>query len=137
MAPLTAARNTRRKGDGNKARTFSLPVKANTKIYAGSLVVVDAGYAAPGRTATGLKVVGRAKTTVDNTGGAAGDKTIEVERGVFKWANSAAGDLIAQADVLNSCFIVDDQTVAKTDGTGTRSAAGTIVQVDSDGVWVE
>ncbi|MFB0515162.1 MAG: hypothetical protein ACETWG_00985, partial [Candidatus Neomarinimicrobiota bacterium] len=33
-------------------------------------------------------------------------------------------------------YIVDDQTVAKTDGTGTRSPAGFIEDVDSNGVWV-
>ena len=34
-------------------------------------------------------------------------------------------------------YIVDDETVAKTDGTATRSAAGKVVGLDSDGVWVE
>ena len=33
--------------------------------------------------------------------------------------------------------MVDDQTVAKTDGTGTRSAAGVVVNVDALGVWVD
>jgi hypothetical protein len=31
---------------------------------------------------------------------------------------------------------VDDQTVAKTDGTGARSVAGKVFDVDSGGVWV-
>ena len=34
------------------------------------------------------------------------------------------------------CYIVDDQTVAKTDGSSARSKAGTIVNVDDQGVWV-
>jgi hypothetical protein len=33
--------------------------------------------------------------------------------------------------------VVDDQTVAKTNGSSTRSVAGIVRQVDSDGVWVE
>jgi hypothetical protein len=37
----------------------------------------------------------------------------------------------------NDCYIVDDQTVAKTNGTATRSIAGKIRAVDAQGVWVE
>ena len=42
-----------------------------------------------------------------------------------------------QADVGADCYIVDDQTVAKTNGTNTRSVAGKIIAVDADGVWVK
>jgi hypothetical protein len=41
------------------------------------------------------------------------------------------------ADVGKQCYLVDDQTVAKTDGTNTRSPAGFVRDVDADGVWVE
>jgi hypothetical protein len=33
--------------------------------------------------------------------------------------------------------LVDDQTLAATDGAGTRSEAGDIYDVDDDGVWIE
>jgi hypothetical protein len=139
VAALTAVRLTPQLGNPSSVTIakLKLPMKASTKIYAGSLVCIDAGYAAPARTATGLVVVGRAESTVDNSAGAAGDKVIEVCRGTFKWANSSAGDLIAQADVGKLVYAVDDQTVAKTDGTGARTAAGVAWQIDSDGVWVE
>jgi hypothetical protein len=138
MAALTAARaHTPRLGDSAFIDLWKLPVKASTKIWAGSLVVIDAGYAAPATTALGKIVVGRAEQTVDNSSGSAGAKVIEVRRGTFKWNNSASGDLIAQADVGKICYAVDDQTVAKTDATGTRSPAGIIMQVESDGVLVE
>lgn len=133
MTALSAERNTKERiGD-----VIGLPVKANTKCYLGGLAVIDAGYAAPGRTATALVAAGRFEETVDNTGGAAGDKTALVKRGIYKFANSAAGDLIAQADVGADCYVVDDQTVAKTSATNTRSRAGKIVAVDNDGVWVQ
>lgn len=126
---LSQPRNT-----PEKAREpYGPPVKANTKVWQGSLVVLDAGYAAPGRAATGLQALGRAAETVDNTGGAAGDKWVKVEPGVFRWANF---DSIAQADRGQLAYVVDDQTVAKADGSGTRSIAGTIMDVDSSGVWV-
>lgn len=132
--PLTADRNTARRAGTD----FSAPVAAATKIYAGGIVCLDAsGNATPGAAATTLTPVGRAKATVDNTG-AAGVLSVEVERGVFKYANSAAADLITRAEIGDVCYIVDDATVAKTNGGSTRSRAGLICDVDADGqVWVE
>lgn len=131
MAALTQARNT----PAREGTILGFPVKAATTIHQGSLVVIDAGYLAPGRVATTLIAVGRAEETV--TAVAAGDAMCSVAQGTFKFANSAAGDLIAQADVGANCYIVDDQTVAKTSGTNTRSVAGKVVAVDADGVWVK
>jgi hypothetical protein len=111
-------------------------VAAATEIFAGGLIVLNAGVAEPGSEATDLKAVGRAEEYVDNSAGSAGDKTVRVRRGLFRFANSAGGDEITLADVGGSAYIVDDQTVAKTDNTGTRSAAGTIEDVDDAGVWV-
>ena len=131
MAALTTPRNTKERiGD-----TFGFPVKAATACLQGGLAVLDAGYAAPGRTATTLIAVG---VFQDNaTAVAAGDATASVKRGIFKLGNSTAGDLIAQANVGADCYIVDDQTVALTNGGATRSRAGKIVAVDADGVWVQ
>jgi hypothetical protein len=134
MTALTADRDTPRR-DGVQ---YSDPVAAATVIYAGSLVVLDAsGDAVPASTATGLIVRGIAQEHVDNGAGAAGDLRVETRRGVFRLANSAAADLITRAEIGDTAYIVDDQTVAKTDGTGTRSAAGVIRDVDAAGVWVQ
>lgn len=128
---LTADRNTAR---AERANVKLLGVAAATKIYGGSIVCRNsAGYAVKGAAALGLRVVGRANEQVDNSAGANGDLTIKVEEGVFLWANSAAGDQIGIADIGNRCFIVDDQTVAKTSGAGTRSPAGRIVGLDAIG----
>jgi len=134
FAALTADRDT----TSRESVIFSYPVAAAKKIYAGSLVVLDAsGNAEPGTTATGKVAIGRAREFIDNSAGAAADLNVEVEQGTFRWGNSSAGDAITKAEIGDTCYIVDDQTVAKTDGTGTRSAAGKIVDVDSDGVWVK
>lgn len=134
MTALTKDRNTVRR-DGVQ---FSDPVAAATRIFAGSLVCLDAsGNAVPGSTATTLKARGLAQEQVDNSAGAAGDLRIEIRRGVFPFANSAGADEITRVDIDATAYIVDDQTVAKTNGTSTRSAAGVIRDVDSDGVWVE
>lgn len=129
---LSADRNTKsRPGD-----IFSYPVLTGVTIYAGALVVLDAnGYAKPGITATGLIAVGRAEERVTNAG-ASGSVTVQIQRGVYHYDNSAAADTITAAEVGDTCYIVNDETVAKTDGTGTRSPAGKVVAVDTDGVWV-
>lgn len=134
MAALTEPRTTAKR-DG---KTFGRAMATAKKIYEGSLVCLNAtGFATPGAVATTLKADGLAIETVDNTGGADGDKTVRVEKGTFRFANSAAGDAITQADIGGTAYIVDDQTVAKTNGTNTRSAAGTIMDVEAQGVWVK
>lgn len=131
---LAADRNTPRR-DGFR---FSVVLAAAVKIYAGSIVCLDAaGNAVPGATATTLTPVGRANAQVDNSAGLAGALSVEVERGVFRYANSADADAITRAEIGDVCYIVDDQTVAKTNGGGTRSRAGLIADIDAQGVWVE
>ncbi len=146
MAALTAPRVTPYYGGPNQpSATFtgqdlidvvSWPVKAGAKIWSGALVVLNAGFAAPASAATGLIPVGMATVTVDNTTGADGAKRVKVQGGVQRWVNLGT-DLIAQSQAGQLCFCENDQTVRATSATGTRSPAGTVVQVDSDGVWVE
>src|SRR5262249_12871348 len=95
------------------------------------------GWAVPGSTATGLIPIGRADKRADNSAGANGDINVKVRRGVFRWANSSAGDQITQAEIGDFCYIVDDQTVAKTSNGGARSIAGIIEDVDAQGVWLQ
>jgi hypothetical protein len=130
---LIADRNTPLK-DGEE---IGVPVAAGAKIYGGGMVVANAtGYAAPGSTATTLTYLGRAEEQVDNADGNDGDKTVLVRRGkAFKFENSDA-DPVTQASLGQPCYIVDDETVAATNGGSTRSAAGTVVGIDDDGVWV-
>jgi len=134
MAALTADRNTPKQS----AEQIPVPVATAVKIFAGSLVAANAsGFATPGATAATLTYLGRAAETVDNTAGANGAKTVRVDRKeAYKFANLGA-DPVVQADLGKTCYIVDDQTVAKTNGGATRSAAGKVVGIDADGVWVE
>lgn len=131
--PLAADRNTPFKD----TELIPVPVAANAKIYGGALVATNAtGFAVPGSVATTLISQGRAESLVDNTGGADGAKTVLVRRQkAFKFLNHGA-DLVVQADFGKTCYIVDDQTVAKTTGGATRSAAGKVLGVEADGVWV-
>lgn len=136
MAALTKSRNTLRQG--HIRDRINVPVKASTKIYKGSMVVVDStGYAKPAATATSLIVMGVAQADVDNSSGANGDLSVDVEVGVYKFGNSG-GDAVVQASVGSDCYLVDDQTVSKTNAGGnTQSRAGKVARLDADGsVWV-
>lgn len=135
MAALSADRST---PELLSPRERVLPVAASVKIYAGSIVCINAaGYATKGATATGLVAVGRAEEAVDNSTGAAGDKSVRAKRGIFRFTNSAGGDAIGRAEIGSTCYVVDDQTVAKTSAANTRSPAGKVYDVDGQGVWVE
>lgn len=132
MAALTRDRNTPHQDAG----VISVPMAAGVRIHAGAMVVANAtGYAEPGKSAVGLAYLGRAEEAEDNTTGANGAEWAVVRRQLaFKWTNDGS---ITQAHLMKTAYIVDDQTVAATDGAGTRSAAGRIVGIEIDGVWVE
>tara|TARA_B110000211_G_scaffold46972_1_gene50496 strand:- start:348 stop:758 length:411 start_codon:yes stop_codon:yes gene_type:complete len=114
-----------------------LAVAAGAVIHGGAIVVIDAGFANKATTKVGLKFGGIAEEAINNTGGANGAKSIEVRRERLFFAKNSSGDPIAQADLFNQCYLEDDETVAKTNGGNTRSLAGRIMQVDSNGIWVE
>jgi hypothetical protein len=136
MAAMTTERNVVRAGNALASSPGWLPIKANTKILQGAVVVNDGGYAAPGRTATGLRTLGVARKTYDNTGGAAGALIVEYDEGSMFLANSGGGDTITTDHIGNLVYLVDDQTVALTDGTGTRSPAGRVTEIDAtEGNW--
>ena len=128
---LSADRNTPKRKGSNR----NDPLAAATKIYAGALVCLDAaGNAVPGSTAVGLTARGVAQEQIDNSAGAAGDLRIESRSGVHRFKNDASID---RANIGDTAYIVDDETVADTDGGATRSIAGEIIDVDSAGVWVK
>lgn len=131
---LTAERNTsRRSGD-----LLTLMAAAAKKYFAGSLVARDAnGRATPGATATTLRGIGRCTETVDNSTGADDAAEVTVERGIFLFKNSG-GDPVTRADIGADCYIVDDETVSKSNAGGnTQSVAGKVHDVDAQGVWVD
>lgn len=134
MTATTLARNTTLK----EGHLLEIPVAAATKIPAGVMVQVNAsGFAVNAAATVANRMAGIAVATADNSVGAAGDITVTVRRGIAgEFANSASGDLIAAADRLNNCYVVDNQTVAKTDGSSSRPAAGKILDVTAAGVLV-
>lgn len=140
MAATTSPRNTERRS--SYYFEADVAVGANAILYPGTIGMVNAaGFLVAGATATGqlrpcMVLVDNGERKLDATGLANGALRAKVAFGIFRFANSAAGDAITQAEIEDVCYIVDNQTVAKTDGTGTRSAAGKVWDVDAQGVWV-
>lgn len=110
------------------------------QVYQGGRATID--------TSTGLVAKAFASTTLVPIGNYVEDQLtvsgqkvlIDLDHEVVaRWyANSASTDLIAAAQIGSDCFLVDDQTVAKTSATSTRSVAGRVWGVDSvKGVLVQ
>lgn len=134
MTALAVDRNTpERSGD-----TREPPAAAGALLYAGAMAAINAaGYAVPVTTALNLKGAGRVERRVDNRDGAAGAQRVKIRAGIFRYANSSGADLLTLADINSDVYGVDDQTVAKTSATNTRSVVGTLFDVDDQGVWVK
>lgn len=112
---------------------LEIGVAASTTIYAGTLVAVNAsGYAVPASASSELTILGRAEATVINTVaagfGSAGALSVRIREGKF-WLTCAGAGI---SSVGRMAYVVDDQTVALTDGSGARPAAGMIVAYDAD-----
>lgn len=128
MPALTKDKRT----PSRSGQDFHDPLAAGVKVFAGALVVLDAaGNAKPGETAANLTARGVATECV---GTDMGDTHVRSQSGVFRFNNDGS---ISRADIGNSAFIVDDQTVANDNGGNTRSVAGRIEDVESAGVWVQ
>ncbi|WP_068317502.1 hypothetical protein [Polycladidibacter hongkongensis] len=114
---------------------LTLPLAPQTGILKGALVMVEGSTVVPGKTAKGLATVGIAENSVQAA--AAGQTAnVDIRRdGWFPFANSA-DDPISRADIGRDCFVVDDNTLAKTHGGNTRSVAGIVRDVDATGVWI-
>jgi len=135
MTALSAAR----RNSLQRERGFieAKPMAATLTVHQGGMAMRNAsGYYTKATAALALVGVGRFLEGKTNAG-SAGDDTVRIEEGIFNWANSSSDDEITIADIGKVCFAVDDQTVAKTSGSGTRSPAGIVMGVDTHlGVWV-
>jgi len=119
------------------ADVLVLPVAAGQTIRQGAIVVVHSGYAkeAPAGGSSAI-AAGRAEHDVDNTGGANGDKTVEVRRGVFRLEADPA-DAPGQTELLKDVYLSGPNTVAKTSASNSRPKAGKLLRLEGGYAWVE
>lgn len=136
MAALTNSRNTPEFADNGRMQVY--PVEANTTVYLGSMVALNAnGNAVPASNQVGLKLVGRAEMVLNgipgadavNNPGAAGAISIIVRRGVFLYGVNDNSIGAAQAGLL--AFAVDDNSVSLFDGSGATSVAAQSITLPS------
>lgn len=132
---------------GSGKGLISAGVKAAATLFQGGLTMLSSGYAiaataAPAGTdfqkmgAVSLyRLIGVAQASVTG-GGADGAVPVDVQAGDWLCKNSSGADAITVANVGHYCFVVDDETVAKTSASNTRPRAGVVVAVDATGVMV-
>ena len=111
-------------------------VAANMKIYAGSLVGVNAaGYAAPAADTSGYRFAGVAMEQVDNSGGSNGGMNVRVRRaGVFEFdAVSISQDMVGAA-----MYAADDHTFDDAAGLTNDVKVGLLVKyVSATKGWID
>lgn len=137
MTALAADRNTKTR----EQRWINQPnVAAAVTLWDGAMVSKDSsGNMRPARATNTDTVMGISCKRVVNAG-SAGAVTggVDIDReSIACLANSASADAITAAHIGLSCYVVDDQTVALTDNGGARPRAGKIVDVTTDGVWID
>ena len=111
-------------------------VAANTKIYAGSLVCINAaGYVVPAADTSGFQFAGVAMEQVDNTDGNDGGQVVRLRRvGVFEFD---AGS-ITQAMVGTDMYATDDHTFDDTAGATNHVKVGQLTKfVSATKGWID
>ena len=152
MTALTASQPDRQ---GLTASRFNkYPVAASTTIYMGAMVVLNyLGQAIPAASSLQghMRVVGVATGRLqpgangpvdanDATAASAGDYDVQVETGVFLFANGAvatggaATDTIVSADIGSNAYAIDDNTVSRDSLDGNRPCVGEIKAITDDGL---
>jgi len=127
-APLTAPRDTPKKlGD-----SVSLNVASNVSIFRGALVCSSNGLAKPAVDITNHVVIGRAERTIEDS---LGTEVVRIRRGVFRYDSGTS--TISNFHIGRIVYTVDDATVGLPGDSTTRNEVGRIIDVDSDGVWVD
>ncbi len=132
--------------NGSGRGLLNVGVAAAALVYQGALTVLSAGFARAARVGQGgsdfakiadansYRAVGVAQAPV--TGTTDGAKPLDVQDGDWLFKNSAGNDAIGVASIGHYCFVIDDETVARTSASMTRPRAGVVLAVDATGVMV-
>lgn len=128
MAALIKDRIAKQLAHG--AQSFVDPLAADTVIYRGSMVALDASGNAVPATSNGVVMRGCAVDAgSDNTDGIAGDASVTTRKGVFLFNQTG----LDRTDIETEVSVSDDNTVG---GAGTLKA-GILKDITSEGAWVE
>jgi hypothetical protein len=128
MTAISTVTGRDTKRAGNSPVLLKQRVELGTDIvYAGGMVGrLSTGLCTAATATAGLRVIGVAMETVDNSAGDSG-VFCDIERGAFWLANSADGDAILDDHIGEVCYAADDATVSCLPGTaGIYPIAGTL-----------
>jgi hypothetical protein len=146
MAALTGPRRTSQRATNHE---HNFGVKANVQIFAGALVILAGGFLRPAREGQGgdnaakaadaatYRAIGIASDSALGNG-VDGGVTLDVSSdGPFPFAIGGGGDAVTRSDVGKPVYVIDDQTIGKTNPNATRCVAGCLVDVADGVAWVE
>jgi hypothetical protein len=124
---------------GNATQPSNQPVTANAQLYRGAIAATRSGYCVELTSPQSTDVVwglyeaygpGFADTIPGMIGGTTnGAVTVEIATGSFYLKNGTGGDLIGQANIGATCYVINETTVGLTSGSGTRPAAGVVASL--------
>ncbi len=132
MADTTTARKVDYVGEQAIPLKRKRKMDAAQTIVPGAIVRNVAGWArGAGTPASTDKIYGWAQEGAVSV--AQGDNDVECRLGVGSCLMGSAGDALTQADVGQNVYLIDNQTVGKTNGGGTRPVAGVLEAIVSAG----
>lgn len=144
MALSSDVKTTRYGVGGNAHQPINKPLGASVTVYRGSVAVTDAlGNIKNASSLSGSEIVwglianagpGTADTGPGITnGGSSGAVTVEIDTGSFYLANggNTTTDVLTEANVGQVVYLVNETSVAATNGGSSRPIAGTLLNVDA------
>ena len=116
---------------GNNNFIIDYPLAASTTITHGYIVGVNAAGYLSGAPTLLLGVATETKTSIG-----IGDVKVKVESGYLGFQNGTNADALTIGDIGDPVYLISGNTVGKTNGGGTRLAAGTLVNIEQSGLLV-
>lgn len=113
---------------------YSQPLKGSATVLGGTAAVLRSGYLVnsadltPQSTDIVMGLIHKQTVNPSTTDGAV---ACDIETGTFYMKCAGSSDLLTQADVGAKVYLVDNQTIGKTNGGASRPECGTLVNVDS------
>ena len=132
--------NILRYGESTGHQPQSQPIQSAVSLYIGQVAVTRAGYLIQPDTAVQstdtcwglINGIVDSQETVSSpiAGGTAhGLHFAGIDTGSFYLSSGSSGDALTQADVGATVYLIDGNTVGKTDGSATRPPAGKLASI--------
>lgn len=129
---------------GPEVPPVAAPLRSGVTVYSGSIALLSntgvlKNASSPASTDVCIGLIGEPTggTYVKTGPGIVGAGTtnancvwVDCDRGTFLLASGTGGDALTEANAGQTVYVIDEQTVGATNGSGTRPAAGTMLPID-------